>query len=85
MKFSIRPIAWTDTNFCTGVGSCCAKEAYWLQVRPTGFTNNPFKWSIRQNTLVLAEGRTDTLEQGQVQCERAWQNFLLENFLETTV
>jgi hypothetical protein len=85
MKYTIKPITWIDTNFFTGVGSCCSIGAYWLQVRPTGYIDGPFKWRIQQGTLVLHEGGTDTLEQGQLQCERAWQNYLLKNFLETAL
>lgn len=85
MKYTIKPIIWVDTNFFTGVGSCCSIGAYWLQVRPTRNIDEPFKWRIQQGSLVINEGKTDTLEQGQIWCEREWQNYLFVNFLDTAL
>ena len=82
MKYTIRPLKWVETQFCIGTGVFYSKDSYWLQVRHANLVDKPFIWRIQRGTRVIDSGDAQTLEDGKLHCEKAWQDYLLKNFLE---
>ncbi len=86
MKFTIKNIEWTPTEFFNGTGVFCSSLGhYWLQVRPSSNEGEKYRWKIQQGTSIIAFGGGDTLEQCKIDCESAWGKYLEENYLEATI
>jgi len=84
MSYTIKPLNWGELRTSNGMGAVATTGIFWIQVKPMNQAEL-YKWEIQRGTTSIMSGVSQTLEQGKIDCEKAWQEFLADNLLKEEI
>ena len=84
MTYTIKPFNWGELRTSNGIGAVVTNNVFWIQVKPMNQAEL-YKWEIQRGTTSIMSGISQTLEQGKIDCEKAWQEFLADNLLKEEI